>query len=405
MVDVLLGLQYGDEGKGRIVDNLIENYDVVARFSGGANAGHTIFYNDKKYVLHLIPSGIFEGKRCVIGNGVVIDPIALKEEIEMLEKDGFDVQNNLFISKHAHIVTPEHIEQDINNEKIYNIGTTKRGIGPAYASKIERTGIRVCNITDALIDMWGSTPHHPFQYNPTFQEALRFLRNLKIASLERAMNDPYTHILAEGAQGALLDVDFGTYPYVSSSNCTIGGVMTGLGVSHQNIGKVYGVFKAYTTRVGEGPFITEAVDEDGEKMRKIGNEFGSTTGRSRRCGWLDLPALEYACIINGVTDLIMTKADVLNGFEKIKVCVGYALENDEDFDEELDDENNVYTYDPTIHADNPKPIYNEFAGWDVANSTNENLEEFVSMIERKIGVKIKFVSVGKDRSDIFERNL
>jgi len=396
MVDVVIDLQFGDCGKGRIVDWLSPDYEIIARFNGGPNSGHVVKFNGKEYSLHLIPSGIFEGKRCALGNGVVIDPISFKKEVEMLEADGIEAKVNLCISKYAHIITPQHIVEDAEIEKRLNIGTTLKGIGPAYTSKFRRDGIRICDITDDLIQSFAGYPE--------FQDGLRYIvDNIAIASLERLLNSPYTPILAEGAQGTLLDVDFGTYPYVSSSNSTIGGVCTGLGVSPKNIDKVYGVFKAYMTRVGGGPFITEIDDEDGEKIRSIGNEFGSTTGRARRCGWLDLPALEYACIINGVTDLIMTKVDVLNGFEKVKICVGYALENDADFDPDYDDENNVYTYDPTIHKENPTPIYSEFLGWEESTSENENLETFISFIERKIGVKIKFVSYGKDRNDMFER--
>jgi len=317
MVDVLLGLQFGDEGKGKIIDFLTPNYDVVARFNGGPNAGHSIIFNGKTYALHLIPSGIFHGKICVIGNGVIIDPISLKQEIEMLEKDGIEVRKNLLISSNAHIITPQHIIEDGEKEKILKIGTTGRGIGPCYKSKVERTGLRICNIREEVIKMWTGGELQPYN-NPEFADALRYLLTLQISNLEKYLNDPELKILAEGAQGTFLDIDFGTYPYVTSSNTTIGAVMTGLGVSPKRINKIYGVFKSYSTRVGNGPFVTELKDEIGEKIQKLGGEFGSTTGRSRRCGWLDLPMLSYSCVINGVTDLIMTKSDILNDFEKVK---------------------------------------------------------------------------------------
>ena len=305
-ISTVLGLQFGDCGKGKIIDYLANNYDVVARFNGGNNCGHTVYYNNKKYSLHLVPSGIFYGKLCIIGNGVVIDPIALKQEIELLEADDINVKDNLYISKFAHIITPEHIQKDIDNEKVLKIGTTKKGIGPCYTSKTERTGIRVCDVSSIL---------DKYKDNVEYYNALQYLSTLKISNLESYLNDKNTEILAEGAQGTLLDVDFGTYPFVSSSNSTIGGVMTGLGVSHKNIRSVYGVFKAYMTRVGNGPFVTEVKGKIGEKIREVGGEYGATTGRPRRCGWLDIPALRYACMINGVTNLVMTKSDVLNDFD------------------------------------------------------------------------------------------
>ena len=333
------------------------------------------------------------GKKCVIGNGVVIDPIALKQEIESLEIDGIDVKNNLYISRYAHIVTPEHKEQDGENEKMYNIGTTKRGIGPCYTDKIKRTGLRVSNIRDVVINMWKGQPYN----NLEFAEALEYLLTLKTANLENILNDKNTDILAEGAQGTFLDVDFGTYPYVSSSNSTIGGVMTGLGVSHKNIRNVYGVFKAYITRVGNGPFVTEVKGKIGEKIREIGHEYGATTGRPRRCGWLDIPALRYACMINGVTNLVMTKSDVLNDFDEIKVCVGYSF-----IDEQDGEEYSFYTYDNSIYVEDAKPIYKKFQGWNT-NDNKEPLEEFIQYIEKEVGVPVTLVSVGVNREDIYER--
>jgi adenylosuccinate synthase len=395
-ISVVLGTQFGDEAKGKIVDYLANNYDVVARYNGGNNAGHTIFYNNKKYALHLIPSGIFYGKKCVIGNGVVIDPISLKQEIEMLEADAIDVKNNLYISSNAHIVTPEHIEEDIEKEKTLKIGTTGRGIGPCYKSKVERTGLRVCDIKKEL-DKVNGTLSYRAKKTQDYYEALQYLLTLQITNMEYFLDDKNLEILAEGAQGTLLDVDFGTYPYVSSSNSTIGGVMTGLGVSHKNIRNVYGVFKAYMTRVGNGPFVTEDKGKMGKQIREIGNEFGATTGRPRRCGWLDIPALRYACMINGVTNLVMTKADVLNDFDEVKACIGYTF-----FDKDYEEEMSFYRYDNKVYTEDAKPIYKKFKGWNT-NDNKEPLEEYIQFIESEVGVKITLVSVGKDRDTIYER--
>jgi len=397
MVDVVLDLHFGDSGKGRIVDYLANNYDIVVRFNGGTNSGHQILNNNKIYTLHLIPSGIFYGKKCIIGNGVVIDPISLKEEIETIEKDGINVKENLFISPNAHIVFPQHKKQDsgINEKKI---GTTGRGIGPCYASKIQRTGKRVCDMNKKDIDDYLISIGKPDLNDPyhAFHVAMEYILNLNISTMENYLNDSNFEILAEGAQGTLLDIDFGTYPYVTSSNTTIGGVMTGLGVSHKNIRKVYGVFKSYMTRVGNGPFVTELKDDIGEKIRKIGGEYGSTTGRPRRCGWLDIPTLKYACKINGITDLVMTKADILNDFEEIKVCIGYNIiednENCQVFDFKLD-----------IYNDTTTPIYKTFKGWNTLNNL-EPLEEYIKYIENEVGVKISIVSYGRDRNDIYRRN-
>ena len=392
MVDVLMGLQFGDEGKGKVIDFLANNYDVVARYNGGSNAGHSIFYNNKKYALHLIPSGIFYGKKCVIGNGVVIDPIALKQEIEILEADGIDVKNNLYISSNAHIVFPWHKEEDARNETALNIGTTKKGIGPCYTSKVQRTGYRVCDLKNHLKRI-----SDVYKIEPELYDAIDFLLSLQITNMEYFLNEPYLEILAEGAQGTLLDVDFGTYPYVSSSNSTIGGVITGLGVPPQRINKVYGVFKAYMTRVGNGPFVTEVKGKIGEKIREIGCEYGATTGRPRRCGWLDLPALKYACMINGVTNLVMTKADVLNDFDEVKVCIGYTY-HDKDYDEDF----SFYRYDNKVYTDDSKPIYQKFKSWNT-ETNEEPLEEFIKYIEKEVGVPVTYVSIGRDRDNIYER--
>lgn len=388
MIDVLMGLQFGDEGKGKIIDYIADNYDAVARFNGGANAGHSIYFNDKKYALHLIPSGIFYGKKCIIGNGVVIDPIALKQEIETLEADSIDVKNNLYISRYAHIVTPENIEEDKEKEKTLKIGTTGRGIGPTYKRKVERTGVRVCDINENYINS---------QSDKNYIESLQYLLTLQIANIERFVNDKNLSILAEGAQGTLLDVDFGTYPYVSSSNSTIGGVMTGLGVSHKNVNNVCGVFKAYMTRVGNGPFVTEVKGKVGEKIREVGNEYGATTGRPRRCGWLDIPALRYACMINGVTSLVMTKPDVLNDFDEIKVCIGYSF-----VDEQDGEEYSFYDYDNMVYSKDAKPIYKKFKGWNTKDNV-EPLEKFIEYIESEVGVKVSIVSTGVGRYDLYER--
>lgn len=411
MIDVLLGLSFGDEGKGKIIDFLANKYEVVARFNGGANAGHSIIYKGKTYALHLIPSGIFYGKKCFIGNGVVIDPIALKKEIETLEADGIEVKKYLIVSPNAHLVTPFNIKEDIEKEKTLKIGTTGRGIGPTYKKKIERTGIRVCDINENYFKTLNIEEYDNYINNGKtgqdlliwknilieYIESLKFLLTLQIGSAFNYLNDPKTITLAEGAQGTLLDIDHGTYPYVTSSNCTIGGVMTGLGVSHRNIRKVYGVFKAYTTRVGNGPFITELDNEIGEKIRQIGGEFGSTTGRPRRCGWLDIPALRYACVINGVTDLVMTKSDVLNGFDTVKACIGYSY-FDKDYNQELD----FFDYHNKIYTEDVKPIYKDFPGWDTITNRLP-LEEYIDYIEKEVGVHISIVSIGKDRYNIYER--
>lgn len=388
-ISVVLDLAFGDCGKGRIVDYLAINYDAIARFNGGNNSGHVVHFNNKCYALHLIPSGIFYGKKCIIGNGVVIDPVALRTEIEYLEADGIDVKTNLFISKYAHIITPQHITEDKEKEKVLKIGTTGRGIGPCYKSKAERSGVRVCDIKGDMI----------YQYaDLKFQDALTFLLTLNISNLETYLNDKNLEILAEGAQGTLLDIDFGTYPYVSSSNSTIGGVMTGLGVSHKVVRDVFGVFKAYMTRVGNGPFVSEVKGKVGEKIREVGHEYGATTGRPRRCGWLDIPALRYACMINGVSSLVMTKGDILNDFDEVKVCIGYT------FTDELDgEEYSYYTYDNTIYSNKEaKPIYKKFKGWNTKDN-KEPLEEFIQFIESEVGVKVTIVSTGVERYDLYER--
>ena len=401
MIDILIGTQYGDEGKGKVIDYLANNYEVVARFNGGNNAGHSIFYNNKDIALHLIPSGIFYGKKCVIGNGVVIDPVSLKKEIEMIEAEGVEVRDNLYISNNAHLITPKHIDIETmrgssNSDKI---GTTKKGIGPCVSDKVNRIGIKVCDINEKFI---GTIQTTTYLDNVEYKEALKYLITLNISDMTSFLNNQEIEILAEGAQGTLLDIDHGTYPYVTSTSCTIGGVMTGLGVSHKNIRKVYGVFKAYMTRVGNGPFTTELLNKTGDEIRRIGKEFGSTTGRPRRCGWLDLPALKYACKINGVTDLVMTKADVLNDFESVRVCIGYEFFESFSGMGQNKDMYSVYNYSNDIHKKNVTPIYVDMIGWNTVNNKGP-LDEYITYIEKEVGVPITLVSTGKERNDIYER--
>lgn len=388
-VDVLLGLQYGDEGKGKVVDlitnsTLLEPYQIVARFAGGNNAGHTITFNGQKHVLHLIPSGIFGDCMNVIGNGCVIDPISLMTEIKRLEALGIDVKSKLLISKKAHITTPFHRYDDLKSEGLKGsakIGSTLKGIGPTYTSKTAREGLRISDALDMYKDL-----NHKMRYilsaSCDFNDALwELTQNYNITDTENYLNKAIKEgkrVLTEGAQGSLLDVDFGTYPFVTSSNTCIGGVMTGLGIPPQSIRDVIGITKAYCTRVGSGPFITEQDNEIGLKLRQIGNEFGSTTGRERRCGWLNLKELEYACMINGVTKLCLMKIDVLSDFDEIKVCVDYD--------------------------DKGEPIYKTFEGWNEDISTKkyfdnlpENCKKFVNFVETQMNVKIDIISVGSDR--------
>lgn len=381
-VDVLLGLQYGDEGKGKIVDLISQNYNIVARFAGGNNAGHTITFNGQKHVLHLIPSGIFNDCMNVIGNGCVIDPVSLMQEITTLEAMGIDVKSKLLISNKAHVVFPEHKQRDkqLEEKKGTNkIGSTLKGIGPVYTDKIAREGTRLIN---ALNEIWYSDINTNGDEDLTNHiSALYQLGEYQIIDTEYYLNDAIKagkRILAEGAQGSLLDIDFGTYPYVTSSNTCIGGVMTGLGIPPQSINHVIGITKAYCTRVGSGPFLTEQDNEIGLKLRQIGNEFGSTTGRERRCGWLNLKELSYACMINGVTKLCLMKIDVLSSFDEIKVCFDYD--------------------------DKGEPIYKTFAGWNEDISRKhyyeelpENCKKFIIFVETTTGIKIDIISVGSDR--------
>jgi len=418
-IDVVLGLQYGDEGKGKIVDYLSENYDVVARFNGGANAGHTLYIDGIKRVLHLIPSGILhKDKIVVIGNGCVIDPISLKEEIEDLENCGIDVRSRLYISNKVHLITPAHrmLDEQIELMKGKNkIGSTKKGIGPTYTDKVSRIGIRVEDIffqdvedkyakilkihSNILNDKLKDTLKKDFELD--WFNAIEYLEQLNIVDCEYFMNELLEKgkkILAEGGQGTLLDVDFGTYPYVTSSNTISGNVCCGLGVSPNKIGKIYGITKAYMTRVGNGHFTTELFDEIGEKICTVGNEYGSTTGRKRRCGWLDMVALKYACMINGVDSLIVTKIDVLDSLETIKVAECYLGEDYKKVDVFKNDEN-------------LEPLYFKFDGWQTATSNitewNENLPkefvEFIEYIENFVKIPIEIISVGTNRNQIIKK--
>lgn len=414
-VDVLLGLQWGDEGKGKIVDVLAPKYDVVARFQGGPNAGHTLEFDGIKHVLHQIPSGIFREKtRNIIGNGVVLDPIVFKAEIEKLSKYNLNVRANLFISKKATLIVPTHRLLDQAYEKakgVDKIGSTLKGIGPSYQDKIGRQGLRV---GDVLLDNFGAKfkklvdihfeilKAHDIEFNwpeleAQFFDSIAFLKEFNLIDSEYFINEELkkgSSILAEGAQGSLLDIDFGSYPFVTSSNTVTAGACTGLGIAPSRIGEVFGIFKAYSTRVGSGPFPTELLDEEGEKMRKQGNEFGSTTGRPRRCGWIDLPSLKYSIMINGVTQLLMMKADVLDAFPTIKVCTHYML-GDGTITETL-----PYEY----ITQKISPVYIELKGWNTSleGVTNESmpneLKDYILYLEKALEVPITVVSIGPDRS-------
>ncbi len=409
--DVLLGLQWGDEGKGKVVDVLTPSYDMICRFQGGPNAGHTLEFNGIKHVLHTIPSGIFHNHcKNVIGNGVVIDPVILKKEIDALIKMGVDVKKQLLVSKRAHLILPTHRLLDAASEASKGkekIGSTLKGIGPTYMDKTGRNGIRVGDITlgnfkeryNALVEKHKQLlAFHQYEYNlselePVWFEAIEALKQLTLIDSEYYVNEALKtgkKILAEGAQGSMLDIDFGTYPFVTSSNTMTAGCCTGLGIPPGSVGNVIGIFKAYCTRVGSGPFPTELNDETGETMRKIGNEYGSTTGRSRRCGWLDLPALKYAIMINGVTELTMMKADVMDDFDTIKVCTHYLINGKE---------TEVLPFD-VINTE-ITPVYKEMKGWKQnitsANNLPEELLNYIIFIEQSTGVPISIVSVGPDR--------
>ena len=421
-VDLLLGLQWGDEGKGKIVDVLTSNYDIIARFQGGPNAGHTLVFNDKKYVLHTIPSGIFhDNKINLIGNGVVIDPVILNKEIENIKNEEVDIKKTLFISRKAHLILPTHRLLDAASEKSKGknkIGSTLKGIGPTYMDKTGRNGFRIGDLEN---DNWKikyqqlSEKHKQLikfynveldfsldELEKEFFKAIEDLRKIDFVDSEELLfksQDEKKSILAEGAQGSLLDIDFGTYPYVTSSNTTAAGACTGLGISPNSINDVFGIFKAYTTRVGSGPFPTELFDSYGERMSKVGNEFGATTGRPRRCGWLDLVALKYAFKINGVTKLMMMKTDVLSGFDKVLVCTKYNYKG------ELIENLPYDLSDKTL-----EPIYQEFSGWseDLRNLESidelpENLNKYIQFLENELNIPIVIVSVGPDRKETLFR--
>lgn len=422
-IDVLLGLQWGDEGKGKIVDVLTPQYDIIARFQGGPNAGHTLEFNGMKQVLHLIPSGIFHKKTInVMGNGVVVDPYILKKELLEVISRGAEPYENLFISRKAHLIIPTHrfldaaYEQQKGNDKI---GSTLKGIGPTYTDKTARVGLRIGTLEQSsflkqynnlkethlkILHSLGFNPNNQTieglsfeQYEGKWFEALENIKKLKFIDCEYFLNENLElgkKILAEGAQGSLLDIDYGSYPFVTSSNTTIGGVCTGLGVAPMRIGKVFGIFKAYCTRVGSGPFPTELLNEVGEKLRTNGCEFGSTTGRPRRCGWLDLPALNYAVMLNGVTDLIMTKPDVLDDFDVINICTSYEVDNKI---------TNRLPYDQGMSKLNP--VYDELKGWNTSLKDIKNVEQlpqklidYINYITLNTKCPITIVSTGPDRS-------
>ena len=420
-VDVLLGLQWGDEGKGKIVDVVTPDYDIIARFQGGPNAGHTLIFEGQKQVLHTIPSGIFRTNTInVIGNGVVIDPITLKAEILQLEEKGVDVSQNLLISKKAHLILPTHKILDRYSEEQkgkQKIGSTLKGIGPTYMDKTGRNGIRMgdtrmANFKDryeTLVTkhkrMLGSYDYAEMlaEGEKDWFEALDFLSKIGLIDSEQYLNDAMKagkKILAEGAQGTLLDIDFGTYPFVTSSNTVTAGTCTGLGVAPNRIGEVIGIFKAYCTRVGSGPFPTELDNEVGQRIREIGHEYGATTGRDRRCGWVDLPALKYAVMINGVTNLSMMKADVLDSFDTIMVCTHYEIDGEK------------YDYLPyDLNTLDIKPVYTEKKGWNTdltaLKSLNDAPQEFldyIAYLESELNVPIGIVSVGPDREQTIIRS-
>ena len=421
-VDLLLGLQWGDEGKGKIVDVLTSKYDIIARFQGGPNAGHTLEFDGIKHVLRTIPSGIFhENAINIIGNGVVMDPVVFQSEIQGLEKFSIDIKNKLLISRKAHLILPTHRLLDAASETAKGkakIGSTLKGIGPTYMDKTGRNGLRVGDIELSdfkdryralaekhieMIDFYKVE----IQYNlpeleAEFFAAIEELKKLTFIDSEDYLNQALKNgksILAEGAQGSLLDIDFGTYPFVTSSTTTAAGACTGLGIAPNKVKEVFGIFKAYTTRVGSGPFPTELKDETGAKMAKLGNEFGSVTGRARRCGWLDLVTLKYAVEVNGVTELYMMKGDVLSGFQSLKVCTAYRYKGE-----------TINHLPFNIEEENVTPIYQELKGWN-ADLTNmqsyeefpEELKNYINFIEENVGVPIKIVSVGPDRKQTIIR--
>lgn len=423
MVNVVVGTQWGDEGKGKVIDYLAKDADIIARYQGGANAGHTVVINNKKFVFHLIPSGIlYPEKICVIGNGVVVDPVALFDEINELKKNGIDVENRLFIAENSHIILPYHKALDQIEDKFRGkgkLGTTGRGIGTTYADKFNRIGIRLIDFVNDDIFMEKIkialevknylfreyykeqvlSPEKIFEeYSFYRREIKKFMKNTVLFLSEEI--DKGKKVLAEGAQGTFLDIDFGTYPFVTASNPVAGGACTGLGISPKKIDKIIGVCKAYTTRVGMGPFPTEIKDEMGERLRKIGNEFGATTGRPRRCGWFDSVIVKFACIVNGIDELVLTKLDVLTGIKKIKIGIAYKY-GDKIYE--------TYTFDSEVFS-NCEVVYEEMDGWDEDISKIEsykqlpkNAKRYVERIEELVGVKISKISTGFLREQIIER--
>jgi len=422
-VDLLLGLQWGDEGKGKIVDVLTKNYDIIARFQGGPNAGHTLVFNGMKHVLHTIPSGIFhDDVKNLVGNGVVIDPVIFKKELDKLADQEVNFRKTLLISRKAHLILPTHRLLDAASEASKGkakIGSTLKGIGPTYMDKTGRNGIRVgdlelddwkekyrnlANKHQAMIDFYNIELEYDLdELESEFFKAVDSLKSLKFIDSEeyihQAQRDQKS-VLAEGAQGSLLDIDFGTYPFVTSSNTTAAGACTGLGVAPNTINEVFGIFKAYTTRVGSGPFPTELFDENGETMSRVGHEFGATTGRARRCGWLDLVALRYACQVNGVTQLMMMKADVLSGFKTLKVCTAYNYKGKQ-----------IKHLPYNIEAENVSPIYTNFKGWEEdltamhsVDTLPKALMEYIEFLENELQIPIKIVSVGPDRKQTIFRS-
>jgi adenylosuccinate synthase len=427
-VDVILGLQWGDEGKGKIVDVFTPHYDIIARFQGGPNAGHTIEFEGKKFVLHTIPSGIFHPSTLnLIGNGVIIDPFIFMKEIDNLAEAGISAEENLLISNRAHLILPTHRMLDAVSESMKGrskIGSTLKGIGPTYTDKFARNGLRIGNLNENdFMERYHTLKEMHFHtirsynsnladytldglsfevYEKRWFEDISRMKSFRMVEGEQFLNkslDEGKSVMAEGAQGTLLDVDFGSYPFVTSSNTIAAGVCSGLGISPHRVGMIYGIFKAYCTRVGSGPFPTELMDETGASLRCNGNEFGSTTGRPRRCGWLDLPALKYAIMLNGVDTLIMMKADVLNTFEKIKVCSNYKIGG------KIRDEFPFELADDTL-----KPVYQELKGWNVPlnniksfDTFPDQLSEYIRFIEKETGIPVEMVSIGPDRVQTLKR--
>lgn len=417
MVDVILGLQWGDEGKGKIVDFFAKDYDVIARFQGGPNAGHTLYVGDKKIVLHQVPSGIFhENKTNLIGNGVVLDPVVLKKECDAIASFGVDFKKNLFISERTHLILPTHRALDKASELSKGqekIGSTLKGIGPAYMDKTGRNGLRVGDLLDKnfttqyiklrmkhqrLLDNF-NFQEDINRWEEEFFEAVEFLREFKIVNGEYFINEKISagkKVLAEGAQGSMLDVDFGTFPFVTSSSTISAGVCSGLGIAPQKIKEVIGITKAYCTRVGSGPFPTELLDNTGDFLRNAGNEFGSTTGRPRRCGWIDLVALQFACMINGVTQIVMTKADILDGLAELKVCSSYKINGEEK------------NYVPfQMNRLNIEPVYNNFEGWNTVTSSigkyenmPQKMKTYINYMNEFLKVPVNYISNGPGREQI-----